>query len=230
MLFHRFPQNFCSRFKPLLDFGILFEGDNPYESLYWPPLWESVIGSMFLSRVRKVVWEPNLAYSWEFVEELIVEGRLQDCLLEVFWDPNPWNLSGCRVCFVITGCWVILTLVMGCRVGKTISFRFFKGFHSEELFWKRLALCFSREAGRRRDCTCVCVCVCVRVRSWLFVTPWTAACQAPLSMGIFQARILEWIAMPSSRGSSKPRDRTQVSHFAGNFTNWATREAFVYSK
>ena len=160
MLFHRFPQNFCSRFKPLLDFGILFEGDNPYESLYWPPLWESVIGSsMFLSRVRKVVWEANLAYSWEFVEELVVEGRLQDCLLEVFWDPNPWNLNGCRVCFVITGCWVILTLVMGCRVGKSISFRFFKGFHSEELFWKRLALCFSREAGRRRDCTCVCVCM-----------------------------------------------------------------------
>ena len=33
-------------------------------------------------------------------------------------------------------------------------------------------------------------------------TPWTAACQSPLSMGILQARILEWVAMPSSRGSS----------------------------
>ena len=33
---------------------------------------------------------------------------------------------------------------------------------------------------------------------WLFVTPWTVARQAPLSMGIFQARILEWVAMPSS--------------------------------
>ena len=31
----------------------------------------------------------------------------------------------------------------------------------------------------------------------LFVTPWTAALQAPLSMGILQARILEWVAMPS---------------------------------
>ena len=29
--------------------------------------------------------------------------------------------------------------------------------------------------------------------------------------GLFQARILEWVAMPSSRGSSQPRDRTQVS-------------------
>ena len=33
----------------------------------------------------------------------------------------------------------------------------------------------------------------------LFVTPWTGAHQAPLSMGILQARILEWVAMPFSR-------------------------------
>ena len=45
-------------------------------------------------------------------------------------------------------------------------------------------------------------------------------------MGILQARILEWVAMPSSRGSSQPRDRIQVSHIAGEFfTIWATREA-----
>ena len=56
--------------------------------------------------------------------------------------------------------------------------------------------------------------------------PWTVARQAPLSMGILQARILEWVAMPSSRGSSWPRDRTQVSSIAGGFfTIWATREA-----
>ena len=38
--------------------------------------------------------------------------------------------------------------------------------------------------------------------------PWTVAHQAPLSMGILQARILEWVAMPSSRGSSQPRNQT----------------------
>ena len=59
----------------------------------------------------------------------------------------------------------------------------------------------------------------------LFVTPWTVAYQAPLSMGILQARILEWVAMSSSR-SSQPRDRTQVSCIAGRFfTLSATREA-----
>ena len=44
--------------------------------------------------------------------------------------------------------------------------------------------------------------------------------------GILQAKTLEWVAMPSSRGSSQPRDWTQVSHIAGrSFTVWATREA-----
>ena len=35
--------------------------------------------------------------------------------------------------------------------------------------------------------------------------------------GILQARILEWVAVPFSRGSSQPRDWTQVSHTAGRF-------------
>ena len=43
---------------------------------------------------------------------------------------------------------------------------------------------------------------------------------------ILQARILEWVAFPFSRGSSQPRDRTQISRIAGGFfTSWATREA-----
>ena len=39
--------------------------------------------------------------------------------------------------------------------------------------------------------------------------------QAPLSMGILQAIKLEWFAVPYSRGSSRPRDQTQVSSTAG---------------
>ena len=47
--------------------------------------------------------------------------------------------------------------------------------------------------------------------------------------GILQARILEWVAFPFSRGSSQPRDRTQVSHIAGGFfTSWAPREIQEY--
>ena len=35
--------------------------------------------------------------------------------------------------------------------------------------------------------------------------------------GILQARILDWVAMPISRGSSQPRDGTQVSYIASGF-------------
>ena len=47
--------------------------------------------------------------------------------------------------------------------------------------------------------------------------------------GILQARTPEWVAFPFSRGSSQPREGTQVSRTAGGFfTNWATREAQEY--
>ena len=52
----------------------------------------------------------------------------------------------------------------------------------------------------------------------LFATPWSVH-------GILQARILEWVAIPFSRGSLRPRDWTQVSCTAGRFfTIWATKE------
>ena len=44
--------------------------------------------------------------------------------------------------------------------------------------------------------------------------------------GILQARILEWVTISFSRGTSWPRDRTRVSHIGGRrFNLWATREA-----
>ena len=46
--------------------------------------------------------------------------------------------------------------------------------------------------------------------------------------GVFQARILEWVAIPFSRGSSPPRDQTQVSCIAGGFfTIWAPRKGLI---
>ena len=59
---------------------------------------------------------------------------------------------------------------------------------------------------------------------WLSVTQ---NCSLPGSSvhGIFQARVLEWIAISFSRGSSQPRDRTQVSRIVDRrFNLWATRE------
>ena len=54
-------------------------------------------------------------------------------------------------------------------------------------------------------------------------------CSSPGSSvhGILQARILEWVVVSFSRGSSWPRDRTQVPRIAGrHFNLWATRKAF----
>ena len=62
-------------------------------------------------------------------------------------------------------------------------------------------------------------------RVGLFATSWTVAYQAPLSVGFFQAIVLEWIAIFFSRRSSRPRDQTQVSRIVDRrFTIWATRE------
>ena len=58
---------------------------------------------------------------------------------------------------------------------------------------------------------CMCHCSCV----WLYAAPWAVAPQAPLSMGFSRQehwRILKWIAMASSRGTSWLRDWTKVSY------------------
>ena len=53
----------------------------------------------------------------------------------------------------------------------------------------------------------LCYILCLVAQSCLTLeSPWTVAHQAPPSMGILQATILEWVAMPSSRGSSQPRN------------------------
>ena len=61
----------------------------------------------------------------------------------------------------------------------------------------------------------------------LFATPWTIY----TVHGIVQARILEWVAISFSRGSSQPRDWNQISCTAGGFfTSWANREALYILK
>ena len=58
----------------------------------------------------------------------------------------------------------------------------------------------------------------------LFATPWTIALQAPLSMGILQARILE-VAISFSRGFSRPRDQICVSYISCRDGRWVTTNA-----
>ena len=63
---------------------------------------------------------------------------------------------------------------------------------------------------------------------WLFITPMDCSLPGSSAHRILQARILEWVAIPFSRGSSWPRDRSQVSYIAGRlFTIWTIREAHI---
>ena len=67
-----------------------------------------------------------------------------------------------------------------------------------------------------------------RVSCWVVSDPWNPMDYSPAGssvLGILQARVLEWVAILLSRGSSRPRDQTQVFCIAGRFfTVWATRE------
>ena len=77
-------------------------------------------------------------------------------------------------------------------------------------------------------CVCVCVCVCV-LAAQSCLTLWDPMESSPPGSsihGTLQARILEGVAIPFSRGSSWPRDWTWISCISVRFfTIWATREA-----
>ena len=110
-------------------------------------------------------------------------------------------------------------------------------FQARILEW--VAIFFSRRSSPPRDWTQVSCIVGRHFTIWAFrevshhslrqctkscltlATPWTVACQGSSVYGILQARILEWVAISFSGGSSRPRNRTQVSSIAGRFsTNW----------
>ena len=91
-----------------------------------------------------------------------------------------------------------------------------QGLNSCLLHWQVESL--SSEPPGKQALRRVYVCVCLITQLCLTLcNPWTATCQAPLSMGILQARILEWVTVPSYRGSSHPGINLRY------FTIWVTR-------
>ena len=65
------------------------------------------------------------------------------------------------------------------------------------------------------------------VRLPSFTVSWNLLKLCPLSRWILQARILEWVALPFSRGSSWPRDPTRVSYIASRFFTVWDSETFT---
>ena len=79
---------------------------------------------------------------------------------------------------------------------------------------------------------CSCIHACLVTQSCLTLFD-LMDCSPPGSSvhGISQARILEWVALPFSKGSSRPRDRTPVFCITGRFfTVWAIRKALVLAQ
>ena len=70
---------------------------------------------------------------------------------------------------------------------------------------------------------CECMCVCLVVSD--YCDPMDSSPPASSVHGIPQVRILEWVVISFSRGSSCPRDQTCIA--GGFFTNWATINMFV---
>ena len=102
-------------------------------------------------------------------------------------------------------------------------------FPSIRVFSNELALCWLRSKENRWK---------IKWRPWLLLevaqscltlcNPMDCSLPGFSIHGIFQARVLEWVATPFSWGSSQPRDQTRVSCTIGRrFTLWATREAQV---
>ena len=104
---------------------------------------------------------------------------------------------------------------------------FYAGFHG--VLWFSVRVCV---------CACVRACACTRARASVLVAQSCPNLYDPIDCsqsgssvyGILQARILEWVAIPFSRGSSWPRDWTWVSCIVGRFfTVWANRKALWFS-
>ena len=66
--------------------------------------------------------------------------------------------------------------------------------------------------GKKKEGWVMCCAVLSRSVMFNSVTQWTVGCRDPLSMEILQAKILEWVAMPSSRGSSQLSDQIHMSY------------------
>ena len=129
--------------------------------------------------------------------------------------------------FSCTGPLLMLTLfssimsgVLDKQYGRIVSFAIIWTYH------KKFYTCQSGVGNGM--CVCVCVCVCISHSVMSDCGPLDCSPPGSSVHGILQARILEWVTISYSRGSSRHRDWTQVFCTAGRFfTVWATREVHV---
>ena len=97
-------------------------------------------------------------------------------------------------------------------------------FAATQMDLETLALSEVSQKDRNHDTTYAVMCLVTRSCPTI-CSPMDCSPPGSSVHGILQATALQWVAMPSSRGSSQPRDQTQVFHIADRFfIIWATRE------
>ena len=120
--------------------------------------------------------------------------------------------------------WCYLTILSSAPL-SSFCLQYFPAFQG--LFqWVSCSHQVAKSEDYLTHCRIILCCVCVSC-SVMSDSLWPHGLQSV--HGILQARILEGVASSFSRGSSWPRDWTQVSHIAGRFfTTWATSETYTY--
>ena len=132
----------------------------------------------------------------------------------------PFSLSTPKACHLLQACFFCniqrTSVVSSCR-GSWWGLNEFKHDENGCLEWRKPSVMAEKVKNVKllvaQSCPTLCNC--------MHCIPGSSV------HGILQARILEWVAIPFSRRSSWPRDRTRVSCIAGGFfTIWATREGY----
>ena len=173
----------------------------------------------------------------------VVREKLKSCYLAEIWMIKQLVQHFKNVALLLSGLrsfsWDIHRYMHCCSLVGSVSFMWLLSrFLLHALVFHSLTICLGMDffgfimfavlwisnLGFMYVCVCVCVCVsCSVVLTLCDLMVWG---QPDSSVhGIFQARILEWIAILFSKGSFQARYQTRVSWTAGRlFTVWATRE------
>ena len=124
----------------------------------------------------------------------------------------------------------VSTLPLGCQSNLCFLVKAVLILYYSHLIPVFTRLWASREGPRRSGECPTCACSVAQLLSHVWLCD-AMDCSPPGSSvrGILQVRILEWVAMPFSRGSSQLKDQSQVSCTEGEFfTVWAPREALYH--
>ena len=145
-----------------------------------------------------------------------------------FTTSAAWDLEYCiMILTMLSTSQSILGTSWNLRIEKWLWWEaFFLKVEETGYIWRQIPGASASSLSHEDSIPCWVVCVLSHI--WLFETPRTVSPSGSSVHGILQARILEWVAISSSRGSSRPRDQTCISWVsctAGRFfTAWATGE------